>query len=130
MIPRNQNHLHILRNHPDKLDSEPILLIDIRQLQIKLLPRIHPDTIHKITPDQNILDTIRNLPLARITNLAPKPAQDPLERVLQEHLAANMDIRDEDRVDLLTSPTGPVIRNLRLHYILGHQQLPRTLPRL
>src|SRR6266516_4225243 len=130
MIPRNQNHLHILRNLPDKLGREPILLVDIRHLQVDLLPRIHPDTIHKITPDHNILDTIRNLPLARITNLAPKPAQDPLERVLQEHLATNVDIRDENRVHLLTSPAGPVIWNLRQHNILGHQQLPRTLPRL
>src|SRR6266516_487338 len=130
MIPRNQNHLHILRNLPDKLGREPILLIDIRHLQINLLPRIHPNTIHKITSDQNILDTVGNLPLVRITHLAPKPAEDPLERVLQEHLATNMDIRDENRVDLLTSPAGPVIGNLRQHNILGHQQLPGTLPRL
>src|SRR6266516_6714718 len=130
MIPRNQNHLHILRNLPDKLGREPILLIDIRHLQINLLPLIHPNPIHKITSDQNIPDTVGNLPLVRITHLAPKPAEDPLERVLQEHLATNVDIRDENRVDLLTSPAGPVIGNLRQHNILRHQQLPRTLPRL
>src|SRR5713101_8124574 len=124
MIPWNQNHLHILRNLSDKLRGQPILLVNIRYLQVHLLTRIHSNTIHKIPADDNILDAISNVPLVRTADLSLQPAQDPAKSILHEHLTPNMNIRNQHGVDLVTSTPRPVIRNLRQDNILSDQYLP------
>src|SRR5712664_1493766 len=130
MIPWNQNHLHILRNLSDKLRGQPILLVNIRHLQVQLLTRIPSNTSHKIPADDNILDAISNVPLVRTSDLALQPAQDPAESILHEHLTPNMNIRNQHGVDLVASAPRPMIRNLRQDNILCDQQLPGTLSRL
>src|SRR5467141_3475714 len=130
MIPRNQNHIHILRNLSDKIRRQPILLVNISRLQVQLLTRIYSNTIHKISADDNILDAISNVPLVRTADLALQPAQNPAESILHEHLTPNMNIRNQHSVDLVASAPRPMIRNLRQNNILCNQQLPGTLSRL
>src|SRR5690348_3883147 len=69
MIPWNQNDLHMLWNLLDKLCSETILLVDIRNLQIHFLARIDSDPVHEITTDYYMLDTVSYLALAVITHV-------------------------------------------------------------
>src|SRR5207302_5366914 len=119
VIPWNQNHFHILRNLPDKLRSQPILLVNVRDLQVQFLPRIHSNPVHQITADENVLDAISNVPLVGTSDLALQPAQDPAKSILHEHLTPDMNIGYQNRVELLASAPRFVIRNLWQHNILG-----------
>src|SRR6266568_8280442 len=128
MIPRNQNHIHIVRDLPDELRRQPILLVNISDLQIHFLSRIDSNPVHQIPANQNVLDSIGNMSLVRTTDLAPQPAQDPAKSILHEHLTPDVNIRYQNRIDLLASAPRFVIRNLWQHNILGDQQLSGTLP--
>src|SRR5713101_1630480 len=113
VIPWNKNHVHMFRNLPDKLRSQPILLVNVRDLQVQFLSGIHSNPVYQITADENVLDAISNVPLVRTADLALQPAQDPAKSILHEHLAPNMNIRYQNRIDLLASTPRFVIRNLR-----------------
>src|SRR5205807_2432589 len=121
MIPRNQNHIHMVRDLPDELRRQPILLVNISDLQIHFLSRIHSNPIHQIPANQNVLDSIGNMSLVRTTDLAPQPAQDPATSILHEHLTPDANIRYQNRIDLLPraasqsvrdSPSAPRINSL------------------
>src|SRR6266487_4352245 len=130
VISRNQNHVHMFRDLPDKLRRQPILLVNVRDFQVHFLSGIHSNPVYEITANQNIFDPVRNMPLLWTADIPLQPGQDPAKSILHEHLTPDVNIRYQNRIDLLASAPRFVIRNLWQHNILGDQQLPGTLPRL
>src|SRR5437879_7430066 len=120
----------MVRDLPDELRRQPILLVNIRHLQIHCLASTHSNPVHQIPANQNVLASIGNMSLIRTADLAPQPAQDPAKSILHEHLTPDVNIRYQNRIDLLARAARFVIWTLWQHNILGDQQLPRTLPRL
>src|SRR2546425_12893428 len=92
MVPGNKHNLHVFRNLRDQPGRRPVLFVNVNNRQVDLLARIDSYTVNKVPADNYVLDPVRYLSLVRHTPVPFQPGENPAERVLQEHLAPNMDI--------------------------------------
>src|SRR6266851_7485300 len=112
----------MFRYFRDVLGSHSILLIDVFDRQVELLPGIDSYALYKVAADENILDPVSNVSLCWCCSLSLEPCQDSPEGLFEEDFASNMNVRYECRIDFLLRAGRLMVRYLRQDDLVGYEE--------
>src|SRR6266849_5942096 len=104
------------------LRGDSVLLIDVFDRQVELLPGVDSYSFYEVAADENILDPISNVSLCWCCSLSLEPCQDSSEGLFEEDFASDVNVRYECRIDFLLRAGWLMVRDFWQDDLVGYEE--------